>query len=46
MSDLEAWQALGATHLTVNTMGARFSAQEHLDALQRFKEVVDAAAQP
>lgn len=46
MRDLEVWQALGATHVTVNTMGAGFSVQEHLDAIQQFKEVVDAAAQP
>jgi hypothetical protein len=46
MSDLEAWQALGATHLTVNTMGAGLSVQEHLDATGRFKEVVEAAPQP
>lgn len=45
MRDLEAWRALGATHVTVNTMGAGFSVQEHLDAIQQFKEVVDAAAQ-
>jgi probable F420-dependent oxidoreductase len=46
MGDLEGWRALGATHLTVNTMGAGFSVQEHLDAIGRFKEAVDAAAQP
>jgi hypothetical protein len=46
MRDLELWQALGATHVTVNTMGAGFSVQEHLGAIQQFKEVVDAATQP
>jgi probable F420-dependent oxidoreductase len=45
MGDLAAWQALGATHLSVNTMGAGFSVRRHLEALQRFKDVVDAAPQ-
>jgi probable F420-dependent oxidoreductase len=43
MGDLEAWRALGATHLSVNTMGAGLSLQQHLEVLQRFKDVVDAA---
>ena len=39
-ADVAQWQALGATHLTVNTMGAGFSAvQDHTDALQRFLEI-------
>jgi probable F420-dependent oxidoreductase len=42
MDDLEAWRALGATHLTVNTMGAGLSVQGHLDAIRRFKDVVGA----
>jgi probable F420-dependent oxidoreductase len=41
-----AWRALGATHLTVNTMGAGLSVREHLDAIRRFKQVIDAAVQP
>jgi hypothetical protein len=45
MGDLEAWQELGVTHLSVNTMGAGFSVQQHLEALQRFKDVVDATVQ-
>jgi hypothetical protein len=45
MGDLAAWQALGATHLSVNTMGAGFSVRRHLEVLQRFKDVVDAAPQ-
>lgn len=33
------WQALGATHLSVNTMGLGFqSLDEHLDALRRARE--------
>ena len=46
MRDLEVWQALGATHVTVNTMGAASRSQEHLDVIQQFKEVVDAAPNP
>jgi probable F420-dependent oxidoreductase len=34
----EAWRALGASHFSINTMGAGFrSAQEHIDALRRVK---------
>jgi probable F420-dependent oxidoreductase len=41
VDDVARWQALGATHLTVNTMGAGFSTtQAHIDAIQRFKEIV------
>ncbi|MBI4340485.1 MAG: LLM class F420-dependent oxidoreductase, partial [Chloroflexi bacterium] len=36
-----AWRELGATHLSLNTMGAGFSTlAQHLDALRRFKETV------
>ena len=35
----------GATHLSVNTMGAGFSVSDHLDAIGRFKHVVEAAVQ-
>jgi len=35
------WQALGATHICLNTMGAGFtSLQQHLDAIHRYKELV------
>jgi len=44
--DLEAWRTLGATHLSVNTMGAGFSVQQHLDAIGRFKDLVSTAGQP
>ncbi len=41
----EAWRALGATHLSVNTMGGGFtSPQQHIDAVLRFKQAMDAAA--
>lgn len=36
--DAQAWESLGATHLSVNTMGAGFkSPQEHIDAIKQFK---------
>jgi len=40
---VEGWRAIGATHLSVNTMKAGLhSTQEHIDAIRRFKEVVGA----
>ncbi|MDQ6603104.1 MAG: LLM class F420-dependent oxidoreductase, partial [Chloroflexota bacterium] len=40
---VEGWRAIGATHLTVNTMKAGLnSPQEHIDAIRRFKEAVGA----
>jgi probable F420-dependent oxidoreductase len=39
--DAEAWERLGATHLSVNTMGAGLrSPQEHINAIRQFKEAV------
>ena len=36
-----AWRELGATHLSVNAVGAGLtSVQEHIDVLRRFKEAV------
>ena len=38
---LEGWRAAGATHVSLNTMGARFgTAEEHLAAIRLFAEVV------
>ncbi len=38
----QAWRDLGATHLSVNTMGAGFtSPQQHIDAVLRWKEAVE-----
>ena len=38
---VRGWQALGATHLCVNTMGAGYrSLEEHAAALRRIKELV------
>jgi alkanesulfonate monooxygenase SsuD/methylene tetrahydromethanopterin reductase-like flavin-dependent oxidoreductase (luciferase family) len=37
----EAWQALGATHIAINTMKAGFtSPDQHIEAIRRYKEVV------
>jgi hypothetical protein len=42
--DVEAWQALGATHLTVNTMGVGLStADAHIALLQRFQDMLPAS---
>jgi probable F420-dependent oxidoreductase len=41
--EARAWQALGATHLSVNTMRAGLrSPTEHIAAIQRFKDAVTA----
>ena len=38
---VRGWQALGATHLCVNTMGAGYRAlDEHVGALRRIREMV------
>ena len=46
MADLErtarAWQALGATHIGVNTMGAGFtSMSQHITAIWDVKAMLD-----
>ena len=41
ISEVRAWQDLGATHLAVNTMGAGLKgASDHIDAIRRFHDVV------
>ena len=36
------WKALGATHISVNTMGAELGSPDgHIDAVRRFKEAVE-----
>ncbi|GIS94300.1 MAG: LLM class F420-dependent oxidoreductase [Chloroflexota bacterium] len=36
-----AWQSMGATHVSINTMRAGLnSPQDHIDAIQKFKEVI------
>ena len=40
--EASAWKKLGATHLSVNTMGAGFSSlQNHIDVIERCKQVVE-----
>jgi probable F420-dependent oxidoreductase len=37
----EGWRELGATHISINTMGAGFkSPGEHIEAIRRYKEAV------
>lgn len=36
----DGWKELGATHVSVNTMGAGFSPRDHIDAIRRFKETI------
>ena len=39
--DVRRWKELGATHISVNTMGAGLSSPDgHIDAIRRFKEAV------
>ncbi|HEY7031502.1 MAG TPA: LLM class F420-dependent oxidoreductase [Thermomicrobiales bacterium] len=39
---VDAWRAIGATHLAVSTIGAGFtSPQAHIDALKRAKEAIE-----
>ena len=35
------WQDLGATHLSVNTMGSGLSPREHIDAILKMKKALD-----
>jgi probable F420-dependent oxidoreductase len=37
----EEWRDLGATHISINTMGAGFkSLSDHIDAIRRYKEAI------
>jgi len=37
----EGWRDMGATHISINTMGAGFkSPDEHLEAIRRYKEAI------
>ena len=37
----EGWRELGATHISINTMGAGFkSIHDHIDAIRRYKEAI------
>jgi hypothetical protein len=37
------WRDLGATHLSVNTMGAGLSPRDHIEAILRMKPALDGA---
>jgi hypothetical protein len=37
------WRALGATHLSVNTMGCGLSPRAHIDAILKMKPALDEA---
>jgi hypothetical protein len=40
-SQARAWEEMGATHVSVNTMRAGLSSpQDHINAIQQFKEVI------
>ena len=42
LRDAERWQALGATHISVQTISQGYANwQQHVDALQQFKENFD-----
>ena len=36
----DAWQAAGATHLSVNTMGAGRTPDQHIETIRRYREVL------
>lgn len=38
--EYDGWKELGATHISVNTMGAGFGPREHIEAIRRFKETI------
>jgi probable F420-dependent oxidoreductase len=41
VDDVARWKAIGATHLSINTMGAGLtSPQDHITVIQRFKEAI------
>lgn len=40
-ADASAFRELGATHLTVNTMGQGLAAEDHIDCLAAYRESVD-----
>ena len=42
MNELKEWEEMGATHLSVETRrGGLVSADQHIDAIRRFKEVLE-----
>jgi probable F420-dependent oxidoreductase len=41
-AEYDGWKAMGATHLSVNTMNAGLAPRDHIDAIRRFKETISA----
>jgi len=41
---IEEWRVLGATHLSVNTMGSGLTAREHIEAVQKLGEIARAGS--
>lgn len=39
--EIERWRAIGTTHLSVNTMGAGLSPQEHIATIRQLKTVIN-----
>lgn len=42
LKQIEAWKALGATHVSLNTMKAGLAAKAHIEAIHRFHEATAA----
>jgi probable F420-dependent oxidoreductase len=38
---IAGWRELGATHLGINTMGLGLTGAEHIDAIQKFRDIAD-----
>ncbi len=43
-SALDGWREMGATHVTLNTMGVQLDPRGHIDAIRRFSEVAGVRA--
>ena len=40
--EISDWKNAGATHISINTMGANFSSlAEHIEAIKEFRDVTD-----
>jgi hypothetical protein len=38
--EYDGWKEMGATHLSVNTMGCGYGPREHIEAIRRVKETL------
>lgn len=43
VAQTDAWRAVGATHLAINTMGQGRSPREHIETVRRYAEVIELA---